>query len=619
MAIYELWMSRNNGVDATNYVGTAGKLWYDPDTQSIRSSDGTTPGGSSINGGGGSTYTNTNVVNLLAAFGSNSISTTGNVTATRFIGSGANLTALTGANVTGQVPFAAVANSVTLANVTGIGNIASLNITANAAQVLYGNGVFAASYANSNVNSHLAAFGSNNIVTTGNVTANYLIGNHLGDQQVQVTNRTGASIPAGSVVRIVGYQGGNMTIALASSTGEADSASTLGIVVADIANNGVGFVQYNGTIYNQNTSAFSEGDLLYLSTTPGQLTTTAPAAPAHTVRIGWVRSVNANTGSIYIKVDNGYELDELHNVLISGTVANNSVLQYNSATGIWRNVTQPTFGMTTIDGDLQTYGPITTSEIRNGASNVRIASSGNIGFSINNVSNAVSIVGNGISTTGNVDAGAIRTDNLLYANGVARPTGGGATVAGANTQIQFNSAGSLGASPNLVFNTATNNLTVTGSILASGQLRVANIISNTTINATGNINSANLTTGNITVSGEINITSGATAGSFTTPGTINATGQITTDANVITGTEAATSLSTGSLRSRGGAAITGNLYVGGVINSSSVIILTPSSSVPTATSGAFAVAQPPGWDPATKGGTASYPVFYNGTTWIALY
>lgn len=618
MAIYELWMSRHNGVNATDYVGPAGKLWYDPDTQSIRSSDGTTAGGASINGGGGSTYTNTNVVNLLASFGSNSISTTGNVTATRFIGSGANLTALTGANVTGQVPFAAVANSVALANVTGAGNIASLNITANAAQVLYGNGVFAASYANSNVTAHLAAFGSNNIVTTGNVTANYLIGNHLGDQQVQVTNRTGATITAGSVVRIVGYQGGNMTIALASSTGEADSASTLGIVVANIANNGVGFVQYNGTIYNQNTAAFSEGDMLFLGSTPGTLTTTKPDAPAHAVRIGWVRSVNANTGSIYIKVDNGYELDELHNVLISGTPANNSLLQYNSATGIWRNVAQPTFGMTVINGNLQAYGALTTSEWNNGSSNIRIASDGNIGFSINGVGNVVNVIANGISTTGNVDAGAIRTDNLLYANGVARPTGG-ATVAGANTQIQFNSAGSLGASPNLVFNTTTNNLTVTGSILASGQLRVANIISNTTINATGNINSANLTTGNITVSGEINITGGATAGSFTTPGTINATGQITTDANVITGTGAATSLSTGSLRSQGGAAITGNLYVGGIINASSVIILTPSSSVPTATSGAFAVAQPPGWDPATKGGTASYPVFYNGTTWIALY
>jgi hypothetical protein len=500
MAIYELWMSRHNGVNATDYVGPAGKLWYDPDTQSIRSSDGTTAGGASINGGGGSTYTNTNVVNLLASFGSNSISTTGNVTATRFIGSGANLTALTGANVTGQVPFAAVANSVTLANVTGVGNIASLNITANAAQVLYGNGVFAASYANSNVTAHLAAFGSNNIVTTGNVTANYLIGNHLGDQQVQVTNRTGATITAGSVVRIVGYQGGNMTIALASSTGEADSASTLGIVVANIANNGVGFVQYNGTIYNQNTAAFSEGDMLFLGSTPGTLTTTKPDAPAHAVRIGWVRSVNANTGSIYIKVDNGYELDELHNVLISGTPANNSLLQYNSATGIWRNVAQPTFGMTVINGNLQAYGALTTSEWNNGSSNIRIASDGNIGFSINGTGNIVNVIANGITTTGNVDAGAIRTDNLLYANGVVRPTGGSSYT---NTDV-VNLLSAFGS--NTI--STTGNITagnVTAASLNSGTGNIRFINNNLYFSVNGSANAVRFTsTESIVTGGNIN-------------------------------------------------------------------------------------------------------------------
>jgi hypothetical protein len=493
-------MSRHNGVNATDYVGPAGKLWYDPDTQSIRSSDGTTAGGASINGGGGSTYTNTNVVNLLASFGSNSISTTGNVTATRFIGSGANLTALTGANVTGQVPFAAVANSVTLANVTGVGNIASLNITANAAQVLYGNGVFAASYANSNVTAHLAAFGSNNIVTTGNVTANYLIGNHLGDQQVQVTNRTGATITAGSVVRIVGYQGGNMTIALASSTGEADSASTLGIVVANIANNGVGFVQYNGTIYNQNTAAFSEGDMLFLGSTPGTLTTTKPDAPAHAVRIGWVRSVNANTGSIYIKVDNGYELDELHNVLISGTPANNSLLQYNSATGIWRNVAQPTFGMTVINGNLQAYGALTTSEWNNGSSNIRIASDGNIGFSINGTGNIVNVIANGITTTGNVDAGAIRTDNLLYANGVVRPTGGSSYT---NTDV-VNLLSAFGS--NTI--STTGNITagnVTAASLNSGTGNIRFINNNLYFSVNGSANAVRFTsTESIVTGGNIN-------------------------------------------------------------------------------------------------------------------
>lgn len=59
-----------------------------------------------------------------------------------FSGSGNNLSNIQGANVTGQVGFAAVANSVAVANVTGIGNIATVNKDGNASNVLLGNGVF---------------------------------------------------------------------------------------------------------------------------------------------------------------------------------------------------------------------------------------------------------------------------------------------------------------------------------------------------------------------------------------------------------------------------------------------------------------------------------------------
>lgn len=48
--------------------------------------------------------------------------------------------------------------------------------------------------------------------------------------------------------------------------------------------------------------------------------------------------------------------------------------------------------------------------------------------------------------------------------------------------------------------------------------------------------------------------------------------------------------------------------------------LTPSTSAPSSPSaGTFATAQPPSWDPGAKGGTTPYPVFYNGSTWVALY
>jgi hypothetical protein len=146
-----------------------------------------------------SSYGDSNVVSLLNSFGSNTITTTGNVSVGNIIGNGQALTGLTGANVTGAVglatyattanavaggnvsgavglaTYATTANSVAVANVSGIGNIATINLDGNVSNVLRGNGSWGAdansSYGDSNVVSLLGAFGSNTIVTTGSVTA----------------------------------------------------------------------------------------------------------------------------------------------------------------------------------------------------------------------------------------------------------------------------------------------------------------------------------------------------------------------------------------------------------------------------------------------------------------
>ena len=84
--------------------------------------------------------------------------------------------AVAGANVSGFVPNANVANTafaVAAANVSGLGNIATRNLDGNASNVLHGDGTWSAdttTYGNSNVVSLLSAFGSNTITTTGNVS-----------------------------------------------------------------------------------------------------------------------------------------------------------------------------------------------------------------------------------------------------------------------------------------------------------------------------------------------------------------------------------------------------------------------------------------------------------------
>jgi hypothetical protein len=101
------------------------------------------------------TYGNSNVTTLLSAFGSNTITTTGNISVGNIIGNGQALTGIAGANVGGFVPNANVANTafaVAAANVSGLGNIATINLTGSSSNVLYGNGVFAPASGGGNSN-----------------------------------------------------------------------------------------------------------------------------------------------------------------------------------------------------------------------------------------------------------------------------------------------------------------------------------------------------------------------------------------------------------------------------------------------------------------------------------
>jgi len=94
----------------------------------------------------------------------------GNVTLNNVIfADGGGLSNIVGANVTGQVAYAAVANSVAVANVSGIGNIAVINLDGNASNVLFGNGVFAPE-STSIANANYANFAGNLINGTSNIT-----------------------------------------------------------------------------------------------------------------------------------------------------------------------------------------------------------------------------------------------------------------------------------------------------------------------------------------------------------------------------------------------------------------------------------------------------------------
>lgn len=159
----------------------------------------------------------------------------------------------------------------------------------------------------------------------------------VGQENVVLSyNGTGSTLTIGKIVAVVGAQGQRPSIALADADSESLSAATLGVVTESIANGAEGFVTTFGVIRGFDTSAFTAGDPVYLSQTAGSFTATRPAAPAHTVFMGWVVKSHASSGEVFLNINNGWELDELHNVKITSPTAGD-LLIYDQTAGYWEN------------------------------------------------------------------------------------------------------------------------------------------------------------------------------------------------------------------------------------------------------------------------------------------
>lgn len=170
---------------------------------------------------------------------------------------------------------------------------------------------------------------------------------------IRVVNKTGSNLLesdfAAVRVRSVsegGAAGQRLAVVLAQADNDAHSATTIGIVTENISNNQEGFITIQGNVNGINTTGaksyggletWVDGDMLFLDpVNPGYMTNVKPVAPNHLIVMGYVVYAHAIHGKIYVKVDNGYELDELHNVAISSPVNNNGLF-YNSVSSIWEN------------------------------------------------------------------------------------------------------------------------------------------------------------------------------------------------------------------------------------------------------------------------------------------
>jgi hypothetical protein len=181
--------------------------------------------------------------------------------------------------------------------------------------------------------------------------------------QIVVRNSTGSTLTKGQVVYLSGATGNRPNAVLAQANTEASSDKTIGIVVANIANNSDGNIAVNGTLHDLNTNSFTAGDAVWLSaTTAGAITVTPPAEPNHTVFIGYIARAHPTLGRIVIAIQNGYELDELHGVSVPSP-SNGQVLAYVTSELVWKAKTlaKGDVGLGNVDNTSDLDKPVSTA------------------------------------------------------------------------------------------------------------------------------------------------------------------------------------------------------------------------------------------------------------------
>ena len=422
------------------------------------------------------TYSNANVVSLLAAFGSNTISTTGNITAgnvtatgnvsgTYFIGNGSQLTGLPAtygnANVAAYLPTytgdlqagnitvlvdESVGGALTVTgNVTSSGYLRTTGVAGNivgadyvSANYFVGNGSLltgiVSSYGNANVATYLAS-GTNtaNIITSGNVSGGYILGNGS-----QLTG-----LPAT-------YGNANVASYLSDGTFTANIITSGNVSGSYILGNGSQLTGLPATYGNANVASYlSDGTFTANVVTSGNV-----------------------SGAYFL--GNGSQLTGL-----PASYGNANVSDF-LANGFGSNTITTTGNVTA--GNLSTTGILTA------AGNVDIGGNINMAgrvfdttgvFQINSAGNIVLVPTSSVQIYGNTNiiGGQLTADAVTYANadGTAGQvlttygngityfsTAGGGTPGGADTQLQFNNAGAFAGNAAMTFNVATGNIALQG-------------------------------------------------------------------------------------------------------------------------------------------------------------
>jgi len=528
---------------------------------------GNVTGGNLLTGGVISATGNATAANMLTAgavsatgnvtggniFTAGQVSATGNITANYFIGNGSQLTGIDATSIqngTSNVKVVSSGGNVTV-GIGGTGNIAVFSTTG-----LDVTGVISAT--------GTATVG--NVATAGTVSAtgNITGGNVLTGGAASATgNVTGGNITTAGLITATGnVTGGNlitlgdMSSGTIQTTGNAVIGGNL-IVQGNITYINIDDLRVEDPVIIMGTGANGVPPSADDGQDRGIFMEYYSTAWANAF-VGWDRSAN----SIFAATSVNFSANNVVNVLEYGPfTAGNANLQSANVSGNVSGGNITTGGLVTATGNV-TGGNVTTGGLVTATGNVTggnlatggtvsatgTATLGNVatGGTVSaggNVTGGNLLTGGLICATGNVTAGNVST-GIISATGNINGTGavfsgnvsattfignisGNIDAAGANTEVQFNNGDLLAASANFTFDTATNIMSVTGTIQgttvsATGNVIGGNVTTAGLVTATGNVTGGNLVTGGLAT-----VTGNVTGGNITTAGLVTATGNVT--------------------------------------------------------------------------------------------
>jgi filamentous hemagglutinin len=451
-------------------------------------------------------------------------------------------------------------------NISAVGNITGAYILGNGSQLTG----LPATYGNSNVATFLAAFGSNTVSTTGNITAGNLVtggssGNIFGANNISANtfSASGNVTAGGLTVNGAGVVTGNLQIQGNLTYNNLTNITTANLVfglantTTGISANGAGFVVGNT----------SEASFLYNYTAQSWNSNIGISA------VGNVAGSNLRTAGL-ISATGNVTAGNVSATNITGTLATaaqTNITSVGTLSGL--SVTANVTGGNILTGGIvSSTGNITGAYIIGDGSQL----TGVTAYTNANVSTFLAAFGsNSISTTGSITSGNVTGGNVLT-GGVISSTGNitGGNVSATNivgtlttaAQTNITSVGTLSALT-VTANVTGGNIRTAGLISSTGNITGGNIATAGQVSATGNITTANSFVGNL-VGSTVSITGNVTAGNV-----IVTTG-LTLNGTPIVANNAANLNSIDTMTTTGNVSVGGNLTVTGGIRKSARVLTT---------------------------------------------